>query len=191
MRCRARRSGWAVHPRAARAPRHYWSWMADRGSMTARLKASCSQFSVTLLRTAQARGSADACRVLGLPPRTRLLERDVLLCCDGVPVVFGHTVTAAATVRRQWPFFRRLGQVPLGSRLFTDPQVVRGSITHAGLRQESALYQRVSAHMQDQFCPQQLLARRALFTRRGSHMLVTDVFLPAIADVMAREDSTR
>lgn len=190
--CKAR---WMSHPQALASllagqgayARTLRSWLADTGSMTLKLKARSDDFSVRLLRQRPARSLADEHAMIGLPRASRVVERDVILHCDGRPVVFGHTVIATTSVKTDWPFFSRLGNTPLGANLFFDPLVRRYPIQFARLPVQHPLVQRIARALHGQALPSALYARRSLFRRRGGVMMVTDVFLPALDALMRAE----
>lgn len=177
---------WKMHPRHARLPAYVWPWLMDAASMTAKLRCRCRLFEVVCLQSAMVTGTPEECHALGLPRHSRVLERRVLLYCDGRPVIYGHTVTAAGAVQSHWPYLRQLGNVALGSKLFTDPQVVRGGMTYMRLRPGDRLMQQACTYGAGSMgFPEQLFARRSLFIRAAGKMLVTDVFLPAMDQFMA------
>ena len=190
---------WCNHPNAVQAAPLLRTWLTDPGSMTVKLKARCQQFRVQRLRQQSGNALRDESHLLGLTPRQRVVERDVILYCDGQPVVFGHTVLAQEATP-SWPFFRALGERPLGGSLFVDPLVTRGALQFARLHAAHPLVRRISSalagalpetHQGAAHAPSSLsahlplYARRSLFRRHGSLMLVTDVFLPALSELMA------
>lgn len=192
MRCVPRKARWMAHPQAlatllateGQRMRCVRAWLADPGSMTLKLKARTDAFSVRLLRQRPAMILADEHEALGLPARSRVVERDVILHCEGQPVVFGHTVLSTGSVKSDWPFFSKLGNTPLGANLFFDPLVGRRPIQYARLRSGHPLMRRIAQALPQTPLPTTLLARRSLFTRRGGILMVTDVFLPALEALM-------
>lgn len=177
---------WFDHPNAvcaAPAAQLLRAWLTDPGSMTFKLRARCQALRVQRLRQRPGNALADECGVLGLTPRQPVEERDVILYCDGAPVIFGHTVTPLASASA-WPFFRRLGVRPLGANLFSDPLVTRAPLQYARLHAQHPLVRRIGRVIALD-STQPLYARRSLFRRHGSLMLVTDVFLPALSQLMA------
>ncbi|OWY27208.1 chorismate--pyruvate lyase family protein [Herbaspirillum robiniae] len=181
------RANWMAHPQALASlltadgdlMRRTRAWLADPGSMTLKLKARTQDFSVRLLRQRPGPILADEHDALGVPARSRVVERDVILHCDGRPVVFGHTVLSTSSVKSDWPFFSKLGTTPLGANLFFDPLVARSPIFYARLHAGHPLMRRIAAALPGAL-PSTLMARRSLFSRRGGVLMVTDVFLPAL-----------
>jgi len=180
-----RRAHWFDHPNALQAAPLLCSWLVDSGSMTFKLRARCAQLQVQLCTAGNGNALADESALLGQHRREPVLERDVILHCDGQPVLFGHTVTPTASLQ-EWPFLRRLGTRPLGASLFADPLVQRAPIQFARLHAAHPLVRRLRQALEpgmDLRLP--LYARRSLFRRHGSLLLVTDVFLPALGKLMA------
>jgi chorismate--pyruvate lyase len=169
----------AVQRRALR------SWLLTGGSLTARLVAHSGEFRVQKLHQRGALCLADEARAIGLARKGRVWEREVLLRCDGVPVVFAHTVVPVSASAADWPLFSALGERSLGSTLFSDPRVRRGPLEFARLNASHPLVRRVRRELGlDPGLP--MLARRCLYRRRRGVLLVTEVFLPAVADLKLR-----
>jgi len=179
---------WFDHANALQPAPALRAWLTDPGSMTFKLRARCNELRVLRLRQRPSNAQADEAGFVGLAtPRQPVEERDVILYCDGEPVIFGHTVTPLASASA-WPFFRRLGVRPLGASLFSDPLVTRAPLQYARLHANHPLVRRIGAviDLHSMLPPQlPLYARRSLFRRHGSVMLVTDVFLPALSKLMA------
>lgn len=172
---------WHPHIHRHTATADLREWLTDQGSLTARLTARCGQFRVQRLQQQIARCLPDESAVMGLPVRANVVERDVLLRCDGVAVVYAHTILPLSATAGHWPLFASLGNKSLGSTLFHDPLVVRGDLHYAQLRATHPLMRRIAdLHLVPTPAPR-LFARRSLFTRHGSSLLVTEVFLPALS----------
>lgn len=110
--------------------------------------------------------------------RSRVLVREVYLCCDDTPVVFAHSVVRPRDVRGPWKALAGLGSRSLGSRLFTDPRVERCPLHQKKLNRGHELHARALIAAPDVHGA--LWARRSLFTLHKSPILVTEVFLPGI-----------
>ncbi|WP_395823182.1 chorismate--pyruvate lyase family protein [Collimonas sp.] len=171
---------WHEHANGVDPSDNMRDWLTDRASLTYKLMAHCRQFRVQRLRQQRAMCLADEWRAIGLPRRLQVQERDVLLRCDGQPMVFGHTVLALDATTAEWPFFCALGECSLGTTLFGDPLVARGQLQFARLHGNHPLVRRMglATGTDGVACP--LWARRSVFRRRTGVMLVTEVFFPAI-----------
>lgn len=186
---------WLRHVAAAHAAPALREWLVSPGSLTRRLRAHCERFDVRLLRQGAAACLPDQASAIGLAGTGRVLEREVLLVCDGIPVVYAQTVVPAGCIRADWPFFNALGSRSLGSALFHDPRIERGALQHARLSGRHPLLRRALAalpppapgDLHEPHGPAAMLhARRCLYRRRRGLLLVTELFLPAIAQMMPR-----
>ena len=185
------------------------AWLTGEGSLTQRLKRASGAFEV--VRLAQGRGGAssdeaDCIRVpapgqarsqwqqeqqeqrvsrRGAPRRLATLAREVLLVCDGLPTVFAHSVIDASALRGRWRWLAGLGTRPLGEALFSDPQVRRGPLRFRRLRAPDRRYRGAAAALSARGLPvpQSFWARRSVFSAGGRQLLVTEVFLPAVASL--------
>ena len=178
---------WLAHINGVQASAQMADWLTNRSSLTARLVACSEQFRVQRLHQRRAICLPDEAMQIGLPRRAKVYEREVLLRCDGEAVVYAHTVLPLTATASQWPLFSSLGERSLGSTLFNDPLVQRGDLTYARLRQAHPLMRRIAALdgiEVEQSVSINLLARRSVFRRKGACLLVTEVFLPAIANLV-------
>ena len=179
------RSLWrSALPPAVVYGRHWARWAVGTDSLTARLRAASSTFRVQLLGQQRAMPLRDEWRCLGMVGPAQTLVREVLLICDDIPVVYAHTIVHPRSVALDWPFLKALGTQPLGHSLFADPRVERGRFEFALLDGRHPLVRRGQAALGD--APMtgtaRLPARRSVFRRGASAMLVTEVFLPTLAD---------
>lgn len=174
---------WVDHVNGVNATEEMREWLTDRVSLTVKLMAHSTRFRVQRLLQQHGRCLADEFSVTGLTRRSCVQERDVLLRCDANPVVFAHTIVPLTASASDWPFFSSLGERSLGTTLFGDPLVKRGALQYARLSTRHPLVARARAAtgMALADCP--LFARRCLFRRKRGVLLVTEVFLPAIADL--------
>lgn len=179
-----RRARWLAHPDGVHAPAPMRDWLTTEGSLTARLVASSNSFRVQKLRQAGNVCLADEAGAIGLPRPLRVWEREVLLRCDGRPVVYGHTVVPLTATASDWPLFSALGERSLGTTLFYDPLVERGQLAFARIRPGHPLRARVRAALLESDVPfaadADYFARRCVYRRRQGLLLVTEVFLPAV-----------
>jgi chorismate--pyruvate lyase len=185
-----RRARWLAHADGVRADAGMRDWLTTPGSLTARLIAHSQQFRVQKLRQAPNLCLADEAAALGLDRPRRVWEREVLLRCDGRPVVYGHTVVPMSATATDWPLFSALGERSLGSTLFYDPLVRRGQLEFARIRPGHPLLTRVLAAVNgDGVRPEETYyARRCVYRRRQGLLLVTEVFLPAVLKLAANPD---
>jgi chorismate--pyruvate lyase len=184
-----RQAHWHNHVNAANPPQELRHWLTGNGSLTNKLKAHSSAFRVQCLHQRTAICLTDEAAAIGLHRPGRVWEREVLLRCDNTPVVFAHTVVPMSATASDWPLFSALGERSLGSTLFGDPQVRRGVLEFARLREGHPLIQRAlsalgTAALGIAGRPEQILyARRCLYRRHQGTLLVTEVFLPSVLDL--------
>lgn len=160
---------------AVGAPPLPWrDWLCEPGSLTARLQRHCRVFRVHVLATGWGRSRAEAdvarlCRV-----------REVMLECDGRPVIFAHTTLSTARRGRLNRWLARLGSRSLGSLLFTHPGFRRGPVEFCRLQAHHPLARRLAALGVD---AAGLWARRSRHALGEQSVLVTEVFLSGLADL--------
>lgn len=171
---------WFSHVNALNPSSAMRQWLTDRSSLTIKLMSHSRHFRVQALRQRQGLCLADEFREIGLPRRLRVRERDVLLRCDERPAIFAHTVVPMRASAADWPFFNTLGERSLGSTLFGDPRVIRGSLQFSRLPARHPLVSRAQVAT-GLMLESPLYARRCLYRRKRGLLLVTELFLPAIA----------
>ena len=157
----------------------YRPWLRDRGSLTARIVARCSDFSVRVLFQGLRRANRDE-RFL-FAGRARVLVREVALYCGTTPVVVAHTVLDPRDLCGTWRAVAGLGSRPLGAALFADPRIARYALRSRKVSQHHELHRRVRAIVPH--AAPSLWARRSLFRLHNAPILVTEVFLPEILEL--------
>lgn len=152
------------------------AWLCEPHSLTARCQRASRQFAVRLLRYGKGQALADE-SAGGDGGRGLAWVREVVLTCDGRPVIFAHTTLSTATNGRLSRWMAGLGSRSLGSLLFAFPGFRRDGIEFFRLDAAHPLYQRAG-----QLCSpgKYLWARRSLHRLDGQQLLVTEVFLPDI-----------
>jgi chorismate--pyruvate lyase len=179
---------WVSHVNGIGASTQMRAWLSDRTSLTAKLMQHSKRFRVQRLRQENGQCLRDEHRAIGLPRRQIVRERDVILRCDEQPVVFAHTVVPLSATASDWPFFGTLGERSLGTTLFGDPRVRRGELEYAKLHPGHPLARRVINALGLERSHFPLFARRCLFKRKRSGvLLVTEVFLPALQALQATQ----
>jgi chorismate lyase len=176
---------WVAHVNGVHASPQMRGWLTDKMSLTQKLIAHSSHFRVRRLWQERAMCLPDEYAQVDLPTPRMVQEREVLLECDGRPMVYAHTVVPLDATTYDWPFFGRLGERSLGTTLFGDPLVKRGSLQYARLRPQHPLAARARRALDMELPLAQLFARRCLYRRRNGVLLVTELFLPAIAELRA------
>lgn len=151
------------------------SWLVEPGSLTARCQGLARMFRIRVLACARAKALADE------QVASQVTVREVLLECDGVPVIFAHTTLSTAERGRLARWLKGLGSRSLGSLLFSHPGFRRGPIEFCRIDARDPLYRLAAAHAPA--AGPWLWARRSRHGLDGQQVLVTEVFLPAILDL--------
>ena len=154
------------------------SWLTEPGSLTARCEAACGCFRIRVLRQELNRPMPDEAGVFRLRPGQRTWVREVLLECDGVPVIYAHTVLPLTPRGQLTRWLAGLGSRSLGSLLFALPGFARDPIEFRRLDRHHPLYRRAARATGGE--GSLLWARRSAHSFGGQTVLVTEVFLPAI-----------
>ena len=158
------------------------SWLTNRGSLTNRLCTICEDFQVVLHQSRVGRVCPDEVFLLLVGNGGRgmtTLVREVSLVCDGVPLVFGHSILLT---RQSGPLarsFSEAGSNSLGPILFSHPDIQRGPLCFKRINRQHALYAKSAAAFGD--APDSFFwARRSVFSLRLERVCVTEVFSPQL-----------
>jgi chorismate lyase len=164
------------------------SWLAERGSLTRRLRAGCRRLQLILLRQRAARPLPDELALLRLRRGRYAWVREVLLLADGRPVLYAHSVARFSSIRTAWRPLLRAGLRPVGDAIFDRPGTRRGPIRVRRLAPGHRLHRAASRALASAPAAEAgrlpaLWARRSPFIHAGEALWITEVFLPAIAGV--------
>ena len=156
----------------------FTAWLKDRSSLTARLQAH-GTFTLRLLRQEKGRPTADEAAVLGIPRRHSAWIREVALCCNGVPLVFAHTVLPLCPRGSLSRWLAGLGSRSLGAALLAQHRFTRNAIVCKSLDQRHPLFRPALDALQISApSPRTLAARRSGFSLGRQTLLVTEIFSP-------------
>jgi len=160
----------------ARLPPWLAPWLGDPGSLTARLQQRYGgRLEVRPLSQRRVALTRDEGRLLDLPRGRRVRLREVLLCVDGRPRVYAHSLLPDASLRGRMYPLARLGQRPLGAWLFSQPDLLRDHMDHARVPLPAILGSECASAG-----PGHAWARRSRFRVAGLPILVTEAFLAAL-----------
>ena len=160
---------------AARRPAGLWSFIAETGSLTERLKAKAgAAFRVQLLHQGHFAPSEEEMALLDAKPEEAGFERQVYLC-GRAPLVYARSMAVGAAER----WLKELGEQPLGERVFAEADARRGPIHVAELDSHDHLYKEAVAGL-DRHPAAPLWARRSLITVGGAGILIYECFLPEL-----------
>ena len=157
-------------------PAGLWSFIAETGSLTERLKAKAgSGFHVQLLNQGHYSLAEEDMALLSAKPEEAGFVRQVYLCGRG-PLVYARSLAVGAAER----WLKELGEQPLGERVFAEANARRGPIQVARLDAHDHLYKEAVAGL-DPHPAAPLWARRSLISVGGSGILIYECFLPGLA----------
>lgn len=160
-------------------PAGLYAWLADRGSLTARVIDACAgQFRVRVRAQGWGRALSSERKALGMRRSALALIREVELQCHGESWVFARTVFPASSLKGRARRLTLLGDRPLGAVLFADPSTKRQRMEAARFDARHALFHDACGHWQQP--PAELWGRRTLFCYQGKPLLVNEIFLPDI-----------
>ncbi len=155
------------------------SWLAESGSLTARLNSLAQHYDGELRVEVICEGwglpSAEEALTLKLRRGEFAWIREVVLVGLNTPWVQARSVLPRRSLGGLNRRLTRLGNQSLGSLLFRDPALVRGPIRYAELK----LPAQVST----------VWARRSRFLLRGQAILVAEAFLPELLTASAHADT--
>lgn len=137
-----------------------------------------------LLAERWAKPTADEARALSLPPGQLARVRDIILLCDGRPCIYGRTVMPLHSVRGRQRRLLQLGPRPLGPQVFSRTRVRRSALMVREVAAGDPLLRALEGHVP---VGTRLWARRSRLQFQTSMLLITEVFLPALMEELARE----
>jgi chorismate--pyruvate lyase len=171
---------------AAAVPGPLLSWLAERHSLTRRLRLHCrGRFHVRIVDESWCRPNADEAEVLALPPGSVALVRQVFLFCDTTAMVYARSILPVGTLTGRLRRLKHLGTRPLGDLLFADPYAERRAIEIAGLDPAIALFHLAARHSAKPVTA--IWGRRSVFHLNDKPLLVSEFFLPGLWDAGARQ----
>lgn len=158
------------------------SWLLDTDSLTHRFqKIEPCDFRVKVLDQWWSQATVDEALALGLPPRQACIARHVVLQVGDLSCVFARTILPAKTLGGGAKQLSQLGAMPLGGVLFADKRIQRRPLEIGCLTAQHKLYDLSREQLTD--CPEQLWARRSVFSVQQKPLLVHEVFLPDITKI--------
>ncbi|HEX7964325.1 MAG TPA: chorismate lyase [Gammaproteobacteria bacterium] len=161
---------------AARCPAALWSFIAEAGSLTERLRAKAgAAFRVQLINQGHFALSEEDMLLLDAKPEEAGFVRQVYLW-GRAPLVYARSLAVGGAER----WLKDLGEQPLGERVFAEADAKRGPIQVAELDVHDHLYKEAVAGL-DRLPETPLWARRSLITVGGAGILIYECFLPGLS----------
>ncbi len=155
-------------------------WMLTPESLTQKVQSRCGgRFHLEIVRHGWVRPQLNERRLLLMPDAARALCREVVLCCDRIPLIFARTIIPHSTLRGAGHRLSQLGRKPLGELLFRDHSVLRSGLQVACVASGNAMLKgiRLKSGKKDH----SVWGRRSVFFFAGQPLLVSEMFLPAIS----------
>lgn len=153
-------------------------WAQSQGSLTAHLRATCTHFEVRRLAQGRRAATEQEAAALGMPRRGAVHAREVVLHCDGQPVVWARSAVKAAACTGPWKALKGLGTRPLAELLFQRKGAGRLNMRYT-IAPPLPMRRLLGCHAPAGKLPR--LARRSVFSRAGSRLVLTEVFFPDLA----------
>lgn len=160
-------------------------WLTLGGSLTAHLR-MLGAVEVRITREAVGLPWRDEREPLKLGSRERAWIREVVLAVDGVPCVAAHSVTPLIASVGVWQAMRRLRARPLAELLYGDATVTRSALSSRRINARHPLYELGAAQVSG-CLPHGFVARRSVFERQQSPLMVTECLLPAFWKRLTRD----
>jgi chorismate--pyruvate lyase len=155
-------------------------WLAAQGSLSARLAATGSVFSVQVLKQGRSPLTRDEAQALGVTAQCTGYAREVILRVDGQAMVFARSVTPHADALGAWRAVQGLGTRPLADVLFKRAGIARQALQFNQFKPHTPVQRHVAqawhAATGLSLVRQSLPARRSVFIRLGAPLLVMEVF---------------
>lgn len=179
MRFDAADANWRETPRPG-ASSAQKDWLTRGGSLTAHL-ARLGRVTVRVTRETVAAPWADEHRALSCASRAPVWVREVVLAVDGAPFVAAHSIAPLAASKGVWQAMRRLRTRPLAELLYSDPEVTRSALVSRRVLAGHPLFSLASLALARAHATEHAFAaRRSVFERRGTPLMVTECMLPAL-----------
>lgn len=165
---------WRTEPFAS-ITKELSQWLFEPGSLTQKLKDNSDTFEVKILAKSERLLNLDE-QQLFVCERQNIQVREVLLLCDGVPVVYAQSLMPLGDLPETVVKLTTLGEKPLGEVIFNEPGMARSKIevcAYDGQTDVAVLSERLGqpvSHL--------LWGRRSCFHIDNYALLVSEVFLP-------------
>lgn len=148
-------------------------WLLEPNSLTAKLKQHCSEFTVQVLNENTFSLNPGQQQLLACAEAVGI-NREVLLLCDGKPMVYAQSWLPVTQDMQQQQLLA-LGDRPLGDVIFQHPDLKRTEIEVAQFDCQHPVQQLVSQYSE---VIKPLWGRRSVFSLARSRFLVAEIFLP-------------
>ena len=157
-------------------------WLTRRGALTQALR-ELGSLELRVLDEYSAGANHDEAYRLGVPALTPVWNREIVMSINGMNCVAARSVTTLKASHGVWQGMRRLRSRPLADILYDSVTIKRSNFEIALLNRQTPLYRTVLNMDIDSnksiYSLNALLARRSVFWRQKTPLLVAECFLPA------------
>jgi len=155
-------------------------WLMRPGALTRALR-ELGPLELRVLAEYPDGANTDEARRLNVLAGTPVWVREIVMSIGGSQCVTARSLTTLQASHGTWQGIRKLRSRPLADILYNDASITRSNFEIAQLQRHSALYrtvQRKALNKSEQATAFKYLARRSVFWRQGSALLVAECFLP-------------
>jgi len=164
-----------------------WSWLADKNSLTLRLRNTLSnQIEFRLISAGLSRISEEERLALSISKNCEHWVREIEWCYQNKPVIAARVVIPADSNSPHALALYTAGKASIGDILFKEGGYTRDKISVAKLPPSHAYFKLASKD--DALTAPYLLARRSIFHHQQVRLLVSEIFLPGFFSAVANPD---
>ncbi len=146
-------------------------WLFETGSLTQKLKQKCTHFYLKVLSEVTSILTAEQAKILDIAIQPALF-REVLLFCDEQPHIYAQSWIPLGLGENH---LTQMGNMPLGERIFKEPNLTRHAISVAKFEKNHPISQLAcNLGLGAEIC----WARRSVFSIDEQRLLVCETFLP-------------
>ena len=158
-------------------PPEQYAHLADNGSLTRRVRNSCSgQVEVQLIDQNTVQPGFQERKLLNIPEAAQVLPRQVYLSCDQKPMIFARTLLGLIEKNRLLTErISNLGEQSLGSVLFRDPLAIKRQMHLACLSCRHPFFDPIKLsglRLEDN-----VWLRRSLYDYENCNLIVYEAFI--------------
>lgn len=157
-------------------------WLTKTGALTHSLRA-LGVFELKVLAEYPAGACRDEAHRLQCQVGSPVWTREIVMSINGIQCVAARSITPLNASHSVWQGMRKLQRRPLADILYGDVAIIRSNFEVARLNRQTALYRTVKRLKLEPFAssqePRSILARRSVFWRKGTPLMVTECFLPS------------
>lgn len=161
-------------------------YFLSAASTTARARNIDSQgFEIHLRHASFGKAAPEECECLGINLRDCVWIREVSIRLLSMPVMFARIIIPYPALEKSFRRIKHLDELSLGRYLFRLPEIKRGAFEIKLLQQGDFLFEKMVALKTYPAISSsdKLWARRSIFRKQQSTLLLTEVFLPKYSDV--------